>query len=100
MKRQFYFRNIGDEICYNEAYFQKEMKDNNYTEMVVYKAIPDHNSDFFFCKEFGETGEKGEGICGNDCNKYDPRNKVSGICRHYSSKIYEPGNLVTLISKI
>lgn len=37
-------------------------------------------SDYFYCKEFQEVGEKG--YCGKVCEKYEPRNGKNGICKH------------------
>lgn len=41
---------------------------------------PDYNNGLFYFKEFGTTGEVGEG-CGKSCKIYEPRNGINGRCK-------------------
>jgi len=69
------------------------MKKHNLKEMKVFKAIREKDSGFMFCRYYNEVGEIGE--CGRSCKNYKPRNKIKGICKHYSF-VYEPGKLVLI----
>lgn len=42
------------------------------------RAAP--NDQFFFCRHYGMTGEKGQ--CGRMCENYNPRNGKNGCCIH------------------
>ena len=85
MKRRqtYYFR---DEYDAEEAFTKKnlleQMKEENITEMHIWKAVIDHNSGMFYCKAIGEVllpppdGEP----CGKECSEYEPRNGKNGCC--------------------
>ena len=77
---KYYFQSIGGK-CYPMDYWLKYMKDLRIPEMPIYEAKREVGNGFFFCKEFDAMGETGEG-CGKLCRKYEPRNKISGICKH------------------
>lgn len=57
------------------------MASDGIKELKVFSAKRETGVDYFFCKEVGEIGETGE--CGKGCQDYKPRNKKSGICKHY-----------------
>ena len=86
------FRNDAD--CYPIDYFKRYMEDNNLSELEVHEQESIKDSDYFYCKHFQEIGEKG--ICGKQCQAYQPRNGKSGICKH-TGYVYETtGKTVTL----
>ncbi len=79
--KKLYFT-VESERCYTEQEHREQMKENNETDRTLFEAKIDRESGMFFCREFGEIGEKNE-TCGKQCSKYTPRNKKSGICKHY-----------------
>lgn len=97
-KPKFYFRNIDAEICYTRDYFYDEMEEYRLTEMEVYEADPEIiGSGIFWCKEHEFCGDNTNDTCGNDnCNEYEPRNKISGVCKHHTHHLYTHGEKVTL----
>jgi len=87
MKR--YFRNDkSDEYCYTMATIKKMMKFRGCKEQKLFEAKMMVGFEYFWCREFLEVGEVGEG-CGRDCKEYSPRNGKSGRCKH-SANLYEP----------
>ena len=82
-----YYFGDDQEHCYTLDYFIEQLDDVN-PEITVYPAKILIGEDVYYCKEFGEVGEVGDG-CGKDCNKYEPRNGKNGRCR-YSNNCYEP----------
>jgi len=87
MSRKLYFTGVDGENCYPLDYFREQLDEYN-KEIVVYPAKMIVGESFFWCKEFGEVGDVGEG-CGKCCEKYAPRNGKNGRCRH-SMNCYEP----------
>ena len=85
---KFYFRETEQERCYTMDSIKNIMKFHGCKEQKVYKAKMSKNHDYFYCREFSEVGEVGEG-CGRECEKYSPRNGKNGRCR-YSANLYEP----------
>ena len=85
--KAMYFADMEAEKCWPLSKHVDYMKDNNLTEMNVFLAVPMKVSGFFWCKHFGEMGEKGN--CGQECLAYEPRNGESGICRHHGH-FHEP----------
>ena len=71
------------ENCYNIRYHLENMAENHISEMVLYIAEREVGVPYFFCKNFCEVGEKSEGGCGKMCIGYEPRNRKSGVCKHY-----------------
>lgn len=99
---KYYFQS-GDESCYPLAYHRQCMDDWGLQELTVFEAKVERGTGYFFCKEFSDVGEVGEG-CGKGCSKYTPRNGKNGICKHYGNvyeqtdiayKITAPNNLTT-----
>jgi hypothetical protein len=82
MKKQFYFYNEDDEMCYNIEGIKRKMKEDGITEKEVFLAIRDKWSGMFWCKCFGVPCEVGGG-CGKECSEYVPRNGIKGICKHH-----------------
>ena len=62
-----------------------EFEDIESLDLYVAKKVKDE--DYFFCKIVGSVSEKG--YCGKGCIKYNPRNKKSGCCKHYSKALFE-----------
>lgn len=95
---KYYFSNNDEfqEFCYTLPYFVEKMKELGVSRMVLFEAIPEYNSDAFFCTQFQEVGLKSDSDCGRLCEKYAPRNKTNGRCR-FSSHTYIPGNECILV---
>lgn len=80
IKRYFFEKNY-DLLCYNLAYYKKQMIESNLTELTLSLAKKINEFGMFYCKEFEEIGEKSESNCGKECKHYDPRNGKSGACK-------------------
>ena len=87
MAKLYFCSNDYDEACYSLDYFQEQLG-NGLTELIIYPAKMVTDSEYFYCAEFQEVGEVGEG-CGKMCDKYEPRNGKNGRCRH-ARNCYEP----------
>ena len=92
---KLYYIDKSDEFCWDIKFIKRKMQIEGYTELTVYEAKPERIEDVFFCREFGEWGDKGE--CGKSCDKYSPRNKKSGCCKHYSNISYEATDKTKII---
>ena len=81
---KYYFQD-GDESCYTLDYHYDHMEENFIKSMDVFEARREKVEGYFYCKEYSEVGEIGENFtsCGKSCEAYKPRNKISGICKHY-----------------
>ena len=77
---KFYFNEHDDEYAYDLDYHYHFMEEEGLTEMKVFEAKRETATGLFFCKHFGEIGERGN--C-QGCEAYQPRNGKSGICRHW-----------------
>jgi hypothetical protein len=93
---KYYFETQDSEKCYTIDYFYEQLSDD-LPEMTIYPAKIMYGSDYFYCQEYGEMGEKGEG-CGRFCDFYKPRNGKNGRCRH-SRNPYEPAEKPITIKK-
>ena len=91
---KFYFIHKEDETCGNLESVKDFMRLNEMVELEVFEAKIEKNTGMFWCKEFGEIGEVGQG-CGKTCVSYKPRNKISGRCNH-SGSVYGLGNKVSI----
>ena len=96
---KFYFQDEDGLLCQNDDYFQIVMECENTEQMEVFEAIRIKEPEFFWCYALQSAGEKSEGGCGSMCLQYEPRNGKSGCCKHYSTKMYEPGKQVILKRK-
>ncbi len=79
---RFFFRD-DDDTCYTLQSQIDYMIDNFINEMDLWLAERETNVPYFFCKHFGECGDKSESGCGKLCEGYNPRNGKSGVCKHY-----------------
>lgn len=76
-----YYREMNDEMCYPLKHFKS---DKQFEGALLELQERDLGVSHFYCSEFMEVGETSEG-CGNDCIKYQPRNKKSGRCRFHKN---------------
>jgi len=89
---KYYYKDGDSEYCYPLEYHLEYMRENGIEKMDVFEAKMENDSEFFFCKEVMEVGEK-NGTCGKMCEDYQPRNNKSGICKHYGY-VYENTDVV------
>ena len=90
---KYYFIHKEDETCSDIEAVKDFMRYNKMTELEVFEAKREIGSDFFFCRDAWEVGEKGE--CGNLCDSYKPRNNKNGICKH-NAPVYEIGKKINI----
>lgn len=83
MKKYYFCEQIDEGFCFTLDYFIRYMKEEEISEIEIVEAVRDVGSDYFYCKEFSEVGEKSEGGCGKFCESYLPRNGKNGICKHW-----------------
>lgn len=86
----YYFKEKDSEMCYNLTHHLQYMAENNINEMTVLKAKIVNDSEFFYCTEVMEVGEK-NGTCGKMCEDYRPRNSKSGICKYFRNTYENTG---------
>ena len=98
MKQQYYFKHSDSEICKTVVYFYRYMEQNNLTEIEVFKAEPEIiGGGVFWCKEHLFCGDGTTETCGkSNCKDYEPRNKISGVCKHHTHRLYTHGDKITL----
>ena len=95
--KKLYFENSDSPYCYEKSYFIQKMIKNGLTQIEVYKAEKEKVPGVAWCKEFRNLVEKNDvffsywNFCGKQCEKYAPRNGVSGCCKHYTKTLYEKG---------
>ena len=96
MKAEYYFLSENDEICYNKAHFLDLMEQEGWTEIEVYKAVPEKYNGIFWCKHDTFCGDSSSEYCGKQCKTYAPRNGKSGRCKYYSNILYGKGEQLIL----
>ena len=89
---KLYFPEFDDEHCYPLEHHIEKAKEDSQKDIVLFEATKYKETEYVFCKEFFEWGEK-DG-CGKICDKYAPRNGKSGICKHWSNVAYAQGEKV------
>ncbi len=94
MSKKYFVNIFNDSFCYTKECIIDMMKVEGIKEVKAYEAVIDINNDFFWCKEFGEVGEKGQS-CGKKCGFYEPRNGKSGCCKHVGN-LYTKGKEVKI----
>lgn len=96
--RKLFFKDLDDEFCFEIDDIKEYMRDNNLNELTVYKAIPDIiGGGIFWCKKHRFCGDGTADYCGREnCEDYEPRNKISGVCKHHRHVLYVPGEKVTI----
>lgn len=95
---KYYFSENVDESCYKLGYFISLMNELDISEMVLFEAEIETDTEYFYCREYQEVGIKGEGTCGKFCEKYSPRNGKNGRCK-YSANCYIPTDKKIILSK-
>ena len=93
---KYYFSKDYDdgERCYTLQFFRDYMKENNLLTLELIEAKIETGTNYFYCLEFGEVGETGEG-CGKICRMYAPRNGKNGRCRHHANCYIPTKNILT-----
>jgi len=92
----YYFKHEDSEVCYNKKYFDYYMKENEITEIEVYKAVKEKIDGIFWCRKYLFAGDGTQNYCGKQCRDYSPRNGKSGRCRYHSTDLYYPDGKITL----
>jgi len=95
--KKYYFQE-SDENCYTIDYHLEYMKANGINEMKIFEAKMETGNGYYFCSEYGECGESGDG-CGKDCCEYKPRNGKNGRCIHSKNTYEQTEKFIILISK-
>lgn len=98
MATKYYFQTPQSEMCHPLSYFQNIYKKvlGKGQKIILYEAIPYSMPNIMWCKKFESAGDTGN--CGKQCELYEPKNKKSGCCKHYSRTFYEPSNKPTEIT--
>jgi len=94
----YFSKEIGDEFCYPKAEIIEYMKENDISEMEVTEAEMETDTVYFYCREFQEIGDVGQG-CGRMCKKYAPRNGKNGRCKHSANPYSKSYRKLTIIIK-
>lgn len=81
---------ISDEFAYTLERIKEKMLDFELNEVLAYKAVREYNSDFFYCKQFGEVCAKHSFTCSKECKEYTPKNGKNGCCK-YVGYLYVKG---------
>lgn len=89
----FYFRSETDERCYTLEFHMSNARDEGHGKIELIEAVPEKINGWFWCKAFDECGE--DGYCGKQCEKYEPKNGKSGMCKYRSNTFYNHGEKVT-----
>ncbi len=94
-KEKFYFEEDSEGCCILQTF--EERIEEGEKEIKLRLGKMEVGSGFMWCRENGESIERGDGACGKlECTNYKPRNKISGRCIH-SVNCYEPtGNILVL----
>lgn len=78
------------------------MKQNDLTDIEVYEAVPEIiGGGIFWCIKHEFCGDDTSDTCGKaNCKDYEPRNKVSGVCKRHRHWLYNHGDKLTLKYKL
>lgn len=82
LKNRFFFRNSEDS-CYKIENHLDYMRFYELDKLELWLAVREVKSPYFYCRHYGEVGDKTEGNCGKVCVGYAPRNGISGVCTHH-----------------
>jgi hypothetical protein len=63
-------------------HWKEELAEQGLDEIELDLAKPDFGNGFYWCDEYQECGESGQGDCGRQCAAYKPRNGKNGRCIH------------------
>lgn len=93
--KYYYAPDIDEWIVFTEAEIKQIMREEGLTELNAFEVVqPYYDKDYFHCAYFQEVRTKD--ACSIGCKGYTPRNRVSGVCAHYSNKFYRKGKKVKL----
>ena len=92
---KFYFDHEG-ESCYQLDYWKEQMNEWDLSELTLFDAKMEVGNGYFYCVEFGTSGESGRSDCGKWCEKYNPRNGKNGRCVH-SANTYEMTDKIKIL---
>lgn len=87
-KEPLYF-GANEELCYPLEYHLSEAAAEGCDRVVLYPAVPTTVQGMYWCRHYENIMTDGD--CGRHCGSYQPRNGVSGMCRHRSNVLYEKG---------
>lgn len=90
---RFFFRQ-DDAMCYKLDAHIDYMLFNGINEMDLWLAECETKVSHFFCKAFGEVGERFQ--CGTWCQHYAPKNGKSGACKHFGYTYEQTDRCFTL----
>ena len=71
----------SDVACSAEDMWEM-FRDSDEQAVILWAAKSEYNTGFFYCAEYAQMGEVGEG-CGKECFAYKPKNGVKGVCSHF-----------------
>ncbi|MCP4650284.1 MAG: hypothetical protein GY853_09440 [PVC group bacterium] len=86
-----YYGAKNEDGCFPLQHFKLKQDD-----VILELLKRDVGSGYFYCAEFDEVGESSQGGCGQDCKKYQPRNKKSGRCRFHQNTFIGTGQYFKL----
>lgn len=95
MSKLYFCEAIDDFRCMELSFIRQYMKEHGVPEVKIIEAKRVTKAGYFFCKEFQDIGESGDG-CGILCDKYKPNNGKNGRCKHYGY-CYEPTDKIKTI---
>jgi|GEM_PF-1671115 len=85
MSKKIYFEDNDEGEGRALKSWRQILEDECRDEIVLMLGTIEKGSDYFYCMEVGEIGDKSEGTCGKFCGDYKPRNGRSGICKYFRS---------------
>lgn len=71
------------ETCHTLDSHRAAMVENGEEERILYRAVPDPSTAYFWCHAFHAPCSKDLSTCGQECPLYAPRNGSNGRCRHH-----------------
>ncbi len=78
-EKLYFERNSDMEYSYTLKHFIEKRIESE-SDIFLELAKTEFHNGLYFCTEYGEVGEVGEG-CGKYCSHYSPRNNKNGRCR-------------------
>ena len=90
-----YYFSKHDTMCYTKEYHIAEMIENNIPEMEVWEAKREHGTGMFWCMKYQDFGETIDS-CGKQCDRYQPRNGKTGICKSHRMPYEQTDTMIVL----
>ncbi len=94
VRNRFFFRD-DDPFCFKLAAHIGYMRLNQIAEMKLWLAQRETKVAHFFCRAFGEVGERFQ--CGKWCKHYTPKNGKSGACNYFGYTYEQTDRCFTLL---